>query len=402
MVNRKQVLIVGAIIIGLILAYFAFQYFFQDSFDVTPIYPIKINSFIGGNTNAEITITNNEKFSNDFSVEVENLDDVAEITESSFSLASKESKTLQLVINDAYRIAQAHVGKVIIESTTEIKEIPVLISFEEPTSPFAIIYEEVPNYENVYPGGKLGVEIKIFDIYDNSLKEIKASYFIKNFDGKLIDIEENKPLVIEGKHGFLKVFDIPDGMELDDYVLITYIDYNGSRGVGSYLFNVEDKTSKLYFNNLTFWIFIIFAFIVGIIILFFYFMKTRDELFLELKKQQGNELQKNLEILNKSRQEFERLKNPRERKVKIYELDKLKKKVVCTIKSKQKEQRKEFKVLKKKKKKNVIQQKLASWKRGGYVLPETKKGVNKISKEKIKDQVGKWGSQGFETSFLKK
>ena len=178
-------------------------------------------------------------------------------------------------------------------------------------------------------------------------------------------------------------------------LFFTIIDYKGIKSVSTYLFNLSSEEYNILGNfNAKLFIFLILIFILGFIILLFYFIKSRDEFLIALKKQQHEELCKNVKLINMSKREVEKSKKPLEKKKqKIKKLKRLKKKIIKKIKKKQKAQLRELKKMRKQKKKNKINEALKSWKSKGYKMFEAEEELGRDSN--FKKQLGKWKNQGY-------
>jgi len=401
-IPKSVYIIAGAIILITIFAFIYFNYFYEkESFSVNPVL-IKLNIPAGAEAVNTIKITNNEKFSQNFKVYLNDLEGIVSISEDEFSLGPKESKELKLSFKDDKYVAGVFPAKVIVETSLFEKQIPIMLGIEDSNHVFAIILESIPKYRNVYPGGQLGVDINIFDIKEHFLKEVKADFYIKNFDDDVIYSDEGRTLIVDEKLTTFKITDMPKDLDYGDYLFFVELEYEGTKSVAGYLFNVGEEEKKLFSGDLKIFIIIMIVFVIGIVGLFFYFMKTRDELLIQLRRQQSKELERNLVLFRGSRKQIQQIKDVRVRKKKLAKLGELKKKIVKKIKIKQKLQTKELKRLKKKGKKVDIKQKLKAWENQGYKMFETEKEVKKISKNALDKRINKLKNQGYNTGFLKK
>lgn len=381
-----------ALIVILIALAVAIGIYFKDyqavDFRVTPDYPINMNLVSGAEARTSIKITNNEDEKQDFRVELNNPAGIASISETDFSLESKESKEIEISFKDVQNFSHVYFANLVITNTNSKKTIPVLLTFQEPAHPFAIIPKPMPRYFDVYPGGKLGVEINVYDLgIKDYAKEVKASYEILSPDKTVLYFEEN--LFIDGNSQFSKIFDIDSGLPYGNYVLVTSLEYKGLKSVSSYLFKVEQKQNEFFLDKTNLLILVFFVFVILIVVLFIYFIKSRDELLLTLRKQQSRELARNIELISAVQKRAPAKKE---------KLEKVKKEVVKKIKKKQEKQIKELKILKKKGvKKDKIKVQLEKWKKQGYEFPEIKK---EIPEKSINKQIAEWKKKGFDTSFL--
>lgn len=396
--KRKTILITGAVVLLLAIGILLTVYYYpeQNVFSRTSL--LKLNIPLNGESINSIKITNYEKTEQNFKIYFHALDDIGSVDEGEFALGAGEKKEIKVYFRDNKNEVGVYVGQLIIETETARGEIPVILGIEDPNYAFAIIQSGVPKYDNVYPGGKLGIEVKVYDVGNVVPPTVEAKYYIKNFDNEVI-LSDEVNLVVDGSK--TEIIDIPKTWLKEDYVFITEIDYKGTKSIAGYLFSVTEKTEGWLSGDIKFFVIVILVFVVGILALFVYFIKTRDDLLLQLKRQQSEELRKNLELFRGSRRELEKVKDVSERKEKIGELEKVKKRIVVSIKKKQRVQRKNFKVLKKQKRKEVMKTRLSAWKSKGYKMLDTKKEISKISKQAIGKQMKDFKEGGYATGFLK-
>jgi len=376
-----------ALIVILIILAIALVIYFKSSqpasFNITPDYPINMNLISGAEARTSIKITNNEKESHNFKLEFLGLDKIASLSETEFSLESKESKEIKIIFNNPQNVSQVYFANLMVTNANFKKQIPVLLTFRDSASLFSIIQKPIPKYFDVYPGGKLGVDINVFGFGAKDYsKEVKVSYELLSPEGQVFYSEEN--LIIGDEYSFSKVFDISPEIQYGKYVLITSIEYNGIKSVSSYLFEVKQKQNEFFLEKTNLLILVFFAFVVLIVILFIYFIKSRDELLLALRKQQSRELAKNIELISAVQRKIPAKKE---------KLEKAKKKVVIKIKKRQEKQIKELSRLKKKGvKKDKIKTQLEKWKKQGYGFPEIKR---EIPEKNINEQIKSWKKSGY-------
>src|SRR3989344_7886646 len=400
MSKKKGLIIAGVILIVLAVAIGIYFKFSQSaSFNITPDYPINLNLISGAEARTSIKITNNEKEPHNFKIELDRLNGIASVSETEFSLEPEESNEIKIIFDDPKNVSHVYFANLIVTNTnfkkakignffinssgSQIKAIPVLLTFRDSVSLFSIIQKPIPKYFDVYPGGKLGVDVDVFASGGKDYsKEVKASYELLSSEESIFYSEEN--LIIGNEYSFSKVFDISPELSYGKYVLVTSIEYNGFKSVSSYLFEVKQKQNEFFLEKTNFLILVFFAFVILIVVLFIYFIKSRDELLLALRKQQSRELTKNIELISAVQK---RIPAKREK------LEKTKKKVVIKIKKRQEKQIKELSRLKKKGvKKDKIKTQLEKWKKQGYGFPEIKE---EIPEKNINKQITKWKREGY-------
>lgn len=387
---KKKIFIVGIILILLVVVLGVYYFQNKESFSVNA-FLIKLTLPLGGESTSVVKITNTEKITQEFNLYFNNLENFASIQDEKFILGPKESKEIKLFFKDSQNKVDIHTGQLIIETSELKKELPIIIGIEDANSVLAIVYEDILKYENVYPGGKFGVGIKVLEFTNSESSAISAKYYIKNFNDEII-LSDEGDLVFGGSMS--EVIELPKNIPYGDYIFITSIDYKGIRNTASYLFSVSGKKYNIFPENSKFFIFAILIFVGAILVLFFYFMKTRDDLLVQLKRQQSKELRRNLELVNNIKKGIKKSKSKKKNK-QVKQLIKVKKKIIKKIKIKQRTQRKELRKLKKQGKKESMKRKLKSWENQGYKMFETKREMSKISPKNISNQIKKLEKQGY-------
>jgi hypothetical protein len=402
MVKRKGLIVTGVILLVLagVLIYFSFFYSPQKDFTRTSL--VRLNIPLGGEINSTLKIINPDDRIQEIKFSLNNFDGLASLSTDKFIFDSKEETNLIIYFKDSINKPGIYVGKLTIEGSLYKEEIPIILGVEDPNHAFAIVQTSVPKYDSVYPGGKLGIDFKVFDLVNSNVQTVKTNYLIKNLDDETI-LNGNTDLVV-GSGSKTEIVNIPNDWEIGDYVFISYIDFKDTISFSSYLFSVSNPEGKDIFGNLDLFVVGIVIFIVFILIMVIYFVKTRDSLLVQLKKQQDAEIKRNLCYINHSKKVISVSKEkPEKKKIKLQKIEKVKKNVINKIKKKQKKQKNEISKLKKSKvHKNVLKSKLDKWKKEGYKMYETDGEMKKISNKGVKNQIREWNRQGYDTGFLKK
>lgn len=373
----------------------------RESFDVKPLF-LKFNLGFGGDSSGTVFIKNNEDFKQIFNLYFVDLENVASLEEKEFSLNAGEKKEVVISFSDILYKSEVYVGQLVVESFESVRKVPIVISIDDENKYFAITQSAIPNYENVYPGGKLGIEVKLTNLKDYKLHDVNVNYVVKSFDDEIITSSETSLVVDEKSVDFSKLIDIPESLYYGNYVLITTIDYKETKSTSSYLFQVEKKKINLPFRNFSPFYVIILAAILGVFWSFHYFISSKNKLELQLTRMHRDELRRNLKVMTQYRKELQGIKNISLRKKELEQWRKGKDKVIDEIKGRQKKQMREFLGLKKKKKGSEMARKLDSWKKQGYHMFELKKEIKKIPKHHINKEVEMWRKQGYSVSVLNK
>lgn len=398
MIKKRKRFIIG-IIISLIVILILLNIYSpkKEGFSTNTVF-LKLNLPLGGEFVKNIKITNQESVEQTFNLYLNNFKDLVTIKNKEFSLGARGFREVEISFKDNRKEIGTYPGKLIIETQMLKREIPILLNIEDENRIFIISQTGIPKYTNVYPGGKLGMEIKIFNLQAYSSYKVKVKYSIKNLDDELI-LSEEEELVIKESFGTAKIIDIPKDTPLGNYVFITSIGYNNTKSTAGHLFSISKKEGGI-FTELTFFVIIILVFVGGILVLFIYFIKTRDDLLIRLKRQQSNELKRSLKVMENYKTGVKELKDLGEKKKKVRELRKAKKKIVKKIKAKQRRQSKELKKLRKKGKKSEVEKTIEKWRKEGYKMFEVEKEMKKISKSDIGKQIKDWRRKGYKIGPL--
>jgi hypothetical protein len=393
---KKRGWIILGIVVALVVAACISGYCYysnQESFEVKGAL-IQMNMPLDGEvSNNNIKLINNKNFEHTLYLKFENLDGIASLGKQEIVLEAKGEKILNILFEDSFGEVKTYVGKLIIENFEFVEEIPIVLNVQDERSPFSIINTPLPNYQNVYPGGEFGIQIKVIESNPSATpKSVDMVYSLMNFEGEVLESTESNVLIGDS---WTKVISIPKEFKKGDYVFTTSIEYKGVKSISAHKFSVEDKKQTPLVNNLKFFVIIILIFVLGILVLFFHFAKTRDEFLVELKKQQTEELSRNLKFIDRSKLKVSVVKDVKKKKTILKKLDEAKKKVVKRIKKKQKAQRKELVSLKKRKhKKSDMKNKMDSWKSQGFKMEETAEEM-KISKQDMGKQLNELKSKGY-------
>jgi len=391
MVKKKIVFVSVAIILVVILFCFFIYNFRNETFSVKT-FLLKSNVPIGGSYEYKINIENNDNLMKEFDISIEGDIDFFSINENNFVLEPYGKKEILVFFEDEDNKVEVYSGELVISEGFEEKRIPIIVTVEDDRNLLSIIHSTIASYYDVYPGGKLGLDIKVYDLNDLSVPSLTAESFIQNIQGEILWTNE-EDLIVDGSK--TEIVNIPSNWPKGNYIFVTIIDYKGVKSISSYLFSLEDKSYNLLQNfNAKLLILIILGFVLGFVSLFFYFIKSRDEFLKSLKRQQNKELAQNISLIKSSRSKIVKSKvSPVEKKKKIRKLNKLKRKIIYKIKKKQAIQRRELKKLRKKHKKGEMQRKLKSWQNQGYKMFEAEKELG--SSKNAKKQISKWKRQGY-------
>lgn len=380
---KKNIIAVSLILTGIlfILVSFAGAYSSPKEFESDNVL-LKLAVKQGEPVSKIIKLTNTGPISRDFKV-TETLDFLS-ISEKKFSLESNETKPLEINFLN-YTPPGVYVGNILVSSGKEELKIPVILEVETNEVLFDSTLNIPLDHREVYPGGSMAVENKLFNLANIGLKSVDIDYIIKDFEGKTI-FSEKENIAIENQILTTKLISIPESAKTGDYVLCVTISYSNSFGTSSYFFKIIEEKQELGSSKpFDSWIFII---ILSLVTVFFVmFISYRDKVFLEFEKQHRQELIREIEKLDKEKEKIQKLSTGK-RKKKLKEFKENKKKRLKAVKIIYRTRVKVLKKLKKQNKTDEMQKRLEEWKKQGYNMNEflVKTDAKKINlKEKVKN-----------------
>lgn len=259
-----------------------------------------------------IKITNTDAMQADFKISGDM--NFFSISEQEFSLGIGESKSLEINFK-AENQPGVYVGSIAILSGKEELKIPVILEVETKEVLFDSSINVPLDYGEVYSGGSLTVENKIFNLENIGLKSVDILYSFKDFNGNTI-FSEKENIAVENQILITKMISIPENTNEGDYVFYVVVEYDNSVGTSSYFFKITEEHGALgsmnFFESFGSWIFVII--LLAVIILFVIFTKQRDNLFLDLEKQHKKELKEEIERINAEKVKISRLKDEKRKK----------------------------------------------------------------------------------------
>ena len=399
MVSRRKIVFAVIFVIVLVaVGFFVISGFNGSASFTTNLQVLKLSIPISGEASLTIKVINQGNNEN-FRVRLSGLDGFVSLSNYDFALKNGETKELLVYFNASGKNSGVYLEKIIISNGRYSKQIPVILTVQDNNFDLSVMQRVLSQYQNVYPGGKLGLEIEIYSLKDKATFNVGGEYYLADFNGnKIFSDEEN--LVIKEGLAINKIVDIPETTPKGDYVFVTSIDNNGVGYFTSYFFQIGNRESSSQFN-VYYLILLIVVIFVGLVILTFYFIRSRDKFILDLEKQQHAEMKRNINIIKDYEEKIRNTKNGgiRAKKLKVIKI--VRKNIISRIRKKQKSQRKELKRLKKTGKKYLMSKKLKEWQKRGYQMVELKK-ENFVPKSKINKEIALFERHGYKTDFLKK
>lgn len=437
-INKNSViitLIAFLVLISILFFFFKSDFsnsiFNKNSFEVNTIL-LKLNIPSGGSSIENIKITNKGK-TQDFEISFEHMDSFATADFNKFSLLPYEEQIVQISFSDPTHQPKVYVGNLVIKTSDSIKKIPVILGVDDKNAVFAITQKPLPNYLEIHPGEKIGMDIKFFNLMSNGLANVGVEYMVDNFDGETI-VSEQENIIIEGSLSTIKLIDIPKNIKSGKYVFITSLNYETTKSSSTYFFEIKDKGFDVNLSKFGDYLIIIILVIIMFILIFLFNLVRHKEEVSYLKKQQANELSNNLKLISQykyelqnerqkvlrehekkikkaleekqkikeieekeEREKYERMrqeeleklrkdknKELKELREKLGQFEKEKKEVVRNIREKQERQREEIRDLKRQGKVSEIPKRIEKWGKEGREMKEIQKNIKSIPKERIK------------------
>ncbi|MFA5174583.1 MAG: hypothetical protein WC438_05375 [Candidatus Pacearchaeota archaeon] len=352
-----------------------------------------------GNAISDINLKSN--VAGDYSIKITGMDNLASIDESMFSLNSEENKKISIYFNAQDYLPGIYLGELEINSKNQIKKIPIIVEIQSETVLFDSNLNLFPK-TGIIPGSSLSAEIKIFDLANVGISNLKLNYFIKDFNENIIDFGEEE-IVINGNLPLTKSFNLPYTLKQEDYVFGVIVKYDGSVGTSSVLFNVAtEKPEGFQIGLVHIALFIAFLFVI-FLILFVYFIFCRDRALTEMQNQYKRETNRQRElILQQEKKVCSRLNTNKEKNEYKKELEKIKKQRLSALRQIHEKRIIEIKKIKKTKNKDALKSQLDKWRKQGYDTQILEKRYKLPGPKDIKKKIEEWKEQGYDTKVLDK
>jgi hypothetical protein len=234
---------------------------------------IDVKSKQGSVEDVEFTITNNRDIQ--INVEISSDSGLIDVVDA-VALEVGETKTIKArVIVPDETTPEMYLGKIILKFGTFEKEITVAM---EVTSTDYIFDTglNIP-YDSRYlvAGDTLSAEISLTKIVAEGVNgEVKVSYTIKNEDGEVIFSDADTRLV-DTSLRYVKDISLPQDISNGKYVLYVQVTYEGKIASASSWFEVGNNLTMLFFMKNIYWIILILALVIGLVI---YFVWRRNRL----------------------------------------------------------------------------------------------------------------------------
>lgn len=328
---------------------------------------------------------------------IEGIKNGVSLGESSFILDKGEEKEVEVFFDSNSVEEGIYVGSIKISGGGEEEIIPIIFEVESKDVFFDANLEIPTRYSEISPGDKIIVQLNVFDLLSGGGTQeglgpssVDVEYNVHDLYGNVL-ISENENFVVDTKVLITKTITFPDDIEIGQYVFSAVIKYKSSVGIATESFSISEKESKSLIDfdeGLSgFIIILIFiGFIFLVLILFFIFIiRDRDKLFLELKRYNTQELQRQKVLLTEQAYVVKKKKKGSDK-----EINKEIKEKIEKIKKKQKERIKNFKKLRDKGEISEMKRKLKEWKKKKYNTMAMEYKLKDLSVNEMNNIMNKW------------
>src|SRR3989338_512053 len=117
--------------------------------------------------------------------------------------------------------------------------------FDSTKQLFDVSIYVIPEYKQIPQGGKILVEITIFNLRGFGRVDVSVEYFIKDLGGTTI-LTEHETIAVETQAKFTRTFTIPSDLKPGTYMVYAKVTYGNSVGSSSDLFDVKAKSIDLF------------------------------------------------------------------------------------------------------------------------------------------------------------
>ena len=187
-----------------------------------------------------IQLTNNGPTASSFSVSVQILEDIVQVSDNFLTVNSGETKNIGLTLFAPNRTG-IYPGKIIIKSGTTTKEINVIITVKTEKSLFDVGIIIPSNFNVLGIGNNLVVQINLLQAGIKEKMDVTLNYAVKDFGGETY-LTESETIAVFDELSFDKTFDTSD-LPSGNYVLGVELMYPDGVAVASSQFSVKGNST---------------------------------------------------------------------------------------------------------------------------------------------------------------
>ena len=227
------------------------------------------------------TITNTGTRKLKFTIENPTLKDFLQISETSFELNSKESKTIILNITTKEdTFPNLYIGKLIIKAEGLEKEILVAVEIESLEALFDVTLEIPKRYLEVAIGEEILADIKIYNLGEIGRVDAEIEYIIKDENNNVVTTASDT-IAVETQTSFTKTILITKNAKYGRHMFYVRVTYNSKVASASVFFEIAEprisSKEKIYIVSIIF-------LIIFISILVYYFIRHRIKMHRKIVK----------------------------------------------------------------------------------------------------------------------
>jgi hypothetical protein len=212
-----------------------------------------------------VTITNPDKSEKEYNIDTQNLEEVISFEEDKIILSGGESKILEFKINPL-KEPGLYVGKIILTSGLERKEIPVSLNIRSGKNLFDISVFIPDNKKIISSDSILSSQINLLEMGLKENIDVTLHYVIRDFTGRIY-LDESETLAVYDQKEVSKDFNTKD-LFPGDYVLGVELIYPDGVAVASSHFKVQGDIFHYNINNIIIFAIIIVSVLTFVIIVF--------------------------------------------------------------------------------------------------------------------------------------
>jgi len=261
-------LVIGIIIILGVASFFYFtpkeqtEDFSLDQLFIRDV--LTSNNFV----NNSVVVTNLAVSEQNFKIKVAGIEDFVTLDKNEFNLASKDSQKVNVIFsNKNSKDFGIYSGFIEVSSNNQQKRIPVTIEVQSEDILFGANVDVFPRGK-LYPGDKINLEIKIFDLSNIGEANIELNYFIKDFNGNTL-FTEKEISSLKAPTTVTKAIELPRDMSVDDYLFGAILKYKNSVSTSSSVFKIIERENKLlsFIGDYKYLLVVAVVFIVVLVVL---------------------------------------------------------------------------------------------------------------------------------------
>ena len=193
-----------------------------------------------------VKITNSGLGDMDLKAAAVGLNSVIELGTSSIKLMGSSSGIINLKISSPQK--GVFVGKLILSSGQEAKEIPIVIEIES-KKVIADLSLNPNAADKIYAGSRFSADVILLNLVPGKNSSVVVRYEMRDFENRTL-LEESENITFSDRASFVRDFSVPANIKPGSYVLIASAEYGESLGTTTYIFDVEGKSKPDFYASI--------------------------------------------------------------------------------------------------------------------------------------------------------